>query len=144
MYNANRMGAYFRGELDKFIKVAENYARKEKTQLIHCPCRACENLKVFSDPTTIRSHVMVSGFIKDYTIWKKYGEMDAPPPTNNPLDEIIQGDDFGRIFYAYYDLDRDDDCVKLMMERVDSIVMMSMTGPSIVIVVKMNLTTEIF
>ena len=39
--------------------------------------------------------------------------MDVPPPTNNPLDEIIQGDDFGRIFYAYYDLDRDDDGVSV-------------------------------
>jgi len=47
------------------------------------------NLKVFSDPTIIRSPVMVSDFVKDYTIWKKHGEMDAPSPTNNPLDEII-------------------------------------------------------
>ena len=113
MYIANRMNAYFRGELDKFIKVAENHARKEKTSLIHCQGRVCGNLKVFRDPTTIRSHMIVSGFVKDYTIWKKYGEMDVPPPTNNPLDEIIQGDDFGKIFYAYYDLDRDDDGVRV-------------------------------
>ena len=65
MYNANRMDEYFRGELDKFIKVAENHARKEKTQLIHCQCRVCGDLKVFSDSITIRSHVMVSGFAKD-------------------------------------------------------------------------------
>ena len=107
------MDAYFHGELDKFIKVAENHARKEDTVLIHCPCRVCGNLKVFSEPTTIRSHVIVSDFVKDYTIWKKYGEMDVPPPTNNPLDEIIQGDDFGRIFDAYYDLDRDDNGVSV-------------------------------
>ena len=88
-YDANRTNIYFRGELDKFIKVAENHARNEKTWLIHCPSRICMNLKVFSDPTIIRSPVMVSDFVKDYTIWKKHGEMDAPPPTNNPLDEII-------------------------------------------------------
>jgi len=93
MYNANRLDTYFRGELDKFIKVAENHARKENTQLIHFLCRAYGNLKVFSDPTTIRSHVMVSCFVKDYTIWKKHGEIDAPAPTNNPLDEIIQGEE---------------------------------------------------
>jgi len=113
VYNANRMDAYFRGELDKFIKVAKNHARKENTMLIHCPCRVCGNLKVFSEPTTIRSHVIVSSFVKDYTIWKKHGEMDVPPLTNNPLDEIIQGDDFGRFFYAYYDLDRDGDGVSV-------------------------------
>ena len=113
MYNANMMDAYFRGELDKFIKVAENHARKENTLLIHCPCRVCENFKVFSEPTTIRSHVIVSSFVKDYTIWKKHGEMDVPPPTNNSLDEIIQGDEFGRMFDAYCDFDRDDDGVSV-------------------------------
>ena len=113
MYNANRLDTYFRGELDKFIKVAENRARKENTQLIHFLCRACRNLKVFSDPTTIRSHVMVSCFVKDYTIWKKHGEIDAPAPTNNPLDEIIQGEEFDRMFDAYYDVDRRDDGVNI-------------------------------
>ena len=78
MYNANRMDEYFRGELDKFIKVAENHARKEKTRLIHYPCRGCGNLRIFSDPTTIRLDVVVSGFVKDYTIWKKHGDLDAP------------------------------------------------------------------
>ena len=68
MYKAKRTELYFRGELDKFIKVAENHARNEKTQWIHCPCKKCKNLRVFSDPTTIRSHVMVSGFVKDYRI----------------------------------------------------------------------------
>ena len=31
MYNANRTDVYFGGELDKFIKIAKNHARKEKT-----------------------------------------------------------------------------------------------------------------
>ena len=39
--------------------------------------------------------------------------MDVPPSTNNPLDEIIQGYDFGAFFDAYYDLDRDDDGVSI-------------------------------
>jgi len=39
MYKAKRTELYFRGELDKFIKVAENHARNEKTQWIHCPCK---------------------------------------------------------------------------------------------------------
>ena len=79
MYHAKRTDAYFRGELNKFIQVAENHARNEKTQLMHCPCNDCKNLRVFSDPTTIRSHVIVRGFVKDYTVWKKYGGTDAPP-----------------------------------------------------------------
>jgi hypothetical protein len=68
MYNAKRMNAYFHGQLNKFIQIAENHTRNKKTQLMHCPCNACKNLRVFSDPTTIRSHVMVSGFVKHYKI----------------------------------------------------------------------------
>ena len=46
---------------------------------------------------------MVSEFVKDYTIWKKHGETDAPPPVNGPLDEIILDEEFDRIFDAYID-----------------------------------------
>jgi hypothetical protein len=112
MYNANRTDTYFHGELDKFIKFAKNHVRNEKTWLTHCPCGACKNLRIFNDPTIIRSYVLVSGFIKDYTIWKYHDETDAPPPTNNPLDQIIQDEEFDRMFDAYVDSDdgvEDDD-----------------------------------
>ena len=145
MYNVNRMDAYFRGELDKFIKVTENHTRKENTLLIHCPCRVFGNLKVFRDPTTIRSHVIVSGFVKDYMIWKNMARWMFP------LRRIIHwiksymvmiSADFLMLIMIIAEITM---VSALMMERVYSIVMMSMmTGPLIVIVVKMNLTTEIF
>ena len=109
IYKANRTEPYFHGELNKFIKVAQNHARNEKTQWVYCPCKACKNLRVFSDPTTIRSHVIVSGFVKDYMIWKKHGETDAPPPTNNPPDEMILDEKFDRMFDAYIDDDGEGD-----------------------------------
>ena len=68
MYNAKRTDAYFCRELNKSVQLAENHARNEKTQLMHCPSNASKNLRVFSDPTTIRSHVMVTDFVKDYMI----------------------------------------------------------------------------
>ena len=68
MYNAKRTDAYLCRELNKFVQLAEYHARNEKTQLMHCPCNASKNLRVFSDPTTIRSHVIVRGFVKDYMI----------------------------------------------------------------------------
>ena len=111
MYNANRTDDYFRGVFNKFIKVAQNHTRNKKTQLIHCPCKTCRNLKVYSDLTTIRSHVVVSGFVKDYTIWEHHGETDAPSPMNNPLDEIIQDEEFDRMFDAYSDFGRGGDGV---------------------------------
>jgi len=47
----------------------------------------------------------VSGFIKDYMIWKYHDETYAPPSTNNPLDQIIQDEEFDRMFDAYVDSD---------------------------------------
>ena len=86
MYKARRTDAYFREQLNKFIQAAENHARIEKTHLIHCLCKPYKNMKVFSDTTIIRSHVLISGFIDHYMIWNKHGE-EAPPPstTKNPV-----------------------------------------------------------
>ena len=109
MYNAKETDAYFRGELNQFIQVAENHTKNEKTRLMHCPCNICKNLRVYSEPTTIRLHVIVSSFVKDYKIWKYLGETDAPPPMNNPLDEIMRDEEFGRKFHSYFDGGGDDD-----------------------------------
>ena len=82
MYKARRTDAYFRGHLNKFIQVAENHVRIEKTQLIHCPCKLYKNMRVFSDTTIIRSHVLISGFVDNYMIQNKHGEEAAPPREN--------------------------------------------------------------
>ena len=88
MYKARRADAYFREQLNKFIQAAENHVRIEKTHLIHCPCKPCKNMRVFSDTTIIRSHVLISGFVGNYMIQNKYGE-EAPPPREKELDEIL-------------------------------------------------------
>jgi len=102
MCTAKKTYAYFRGEFNKFIQVAENHTRNEKTQLMRCPCFDCKNLRVFSNPTTIRSHVIVSGFVKDYMVWKQHGETGAPPPANNPLSQIVEDEDFDRMVSSYF------------------------------------------
>ena len=83
MYKARRTDAYFRGEVDKFIQAVKTYARIEKTQMIHCPCRTCKNLRVFSNTTIIRSHVLISGFVDNYMIWNKHGEEEQPQRDNS-------------------------------------------------------------
>jgi hypothetical protein len=72
------MDAYFRGEFNKFIQAAENHARNEKTQRITCLCKICKNMRVFTDTTTIRLHVLVGGFVEDYMIWTYHGEKAVP------------------------------------------------------------------
>ena len=110
-YITRKTKAYFRGEPNKFIKVAENHTRNEKTWMIHCPCKVYRNLRVFSNPIIIRPHMLVSGFVMDYMIWKCHDEMTAPFPANTPLDEITQDELFDRIFDAYYNGGGDDDGV---------------------------------
>ena len=110
MYKARRMDAYFHGELDKFIQAAENHARIKKTQLIHCPCKPCKNMRVFSDTTIIRSHVLISGFVDNYMIWSKHGE-EAPPPRDSQIDEILQDPQFNVLFDEYADVCGDDEDV---------------------------------
>ena len=41
--------SYLCGELNKFIEVAENYTRNEKTQFMRFPCNDFKNLRVFRD-----------------------------------------------------------------------------------------------
>ena len=110
MYKAQRTDAYFRGQLDKFIQVAKNHARIEKTQLIHCLCRPCKNMRVFSDATIIRSHVLISGFVDNYMIWNKHGE-EAPSSRENKLDEILQDPQFNILFDDFDDACGDDEDV---------------------------------
>jgi ribulose 1,5-bisphosphate synthetase/thiazole synthase len=69
MYNMPWMERPFREELDKFIEATKKDATKREVPGICCPCRSCKNLKVWIDPVKIRSHVIVEGFGKDYTIW---------------------------------------------------------------------------
>jgi len=40
--------------------------------------RKCKNLKVWADTVTIRSHVIIEGFVDDYSTWIHHGEHDTP------------------------------------------------------------------
>jgi len=53
-----------------------------------------QKLKVWTDPVTIRSHVIVEGFVKDYFIWKFHGEKDLTTIEHATSDFIDdKGDD---------------------------------------------------
>jgi hypothetical protein len=77
MYGALRYKPGFHGEVDKFIKVTENNAKtlKENKDSIICLCRDCKNHLAFKDVTTIRSHLIMRGFVNNYIVWIHHGEM---------------------------------------------------------------------
>jgi hypothetical protein len=41
---------------------------------ILCSCSNCNNGIEWNDVTIIRSHLIVRGFVKDYTVWIHHGE----------------------------------------------------------------------
>jgi hypothetical protein len=77
MYGLFRFTTGFHEDVDKFIKAAEKHAAMltENNGRIICPYLDCKNLMAFLDVSTIRSHLIIRGFVPDYTVWSHYGEI---------------------------------------------------------------------
>ncbi|XP_066357208.1 uncharacterized protein [Miscanthus floridulus] len=76
MYGSLRSKAGFREEVDKFIQAVEKHAATltENKDTIICPYKDCKNLMAFPDVTTIKEHLIMRGFVSDYTVWIHHGE----------------------------------------------------------------------
>ena len=76
MYGSLRHDALFRDEVDKFIKATEKHAAtlKKNSDIIICPYKDCKNLMTWTDVSIIREHLIVRGFVEDYTVWIHHGE----------------------------------------------------------------------
>jgi hypothetical protein len=94
MYGSLRYKAGFREEVDKFIEAAEKHAATliENNDIILCPYRDCKNLIAFSDVSTIRPHLIMRGFVPDYTVWIHHGETMVADD-NADVQEHIDDDD---------------------------------------------------
>ena len=76
IYGSLRFKAGFREEVDKFIEATEKHATtltKNKDTII-CPCKDCKNRMTWTNVTIIRSHLIIRGFVEDYTVWIHHGE----------------------------------------------------------------------
>ena len=76
MYGSLRFKAGFREEVDKFIEAAKKHATTltENKDIIICPCKDCKNRMTWTDMTIIRSHLIIRGFVEDYTVQIHHGE----------------------------------------------------------------------
>ena len=76
MYGLLRFKAGFREEVDKFIEAAEKHAAAliENKDTIIYPCKDCKNRMAWTNVTIIRSHLIMRGFVEDYTVWIHHGE----------------------------------------------------------------------
>jgi hypothetical protein len=76
MYGSLRFAAGFREEVDKFIEATEKHAAiltNNYGTIIYLYVD-CKNLMAFSDVSTIRSHLIMRGFVPDYIVWIYHGE----------------------------------------------------------------------
>ena len=76
MYGSLRFNIGFREEVDKFIKAAKKHATTliENKDTIICPCKDYKNHMTWTNVTIIRLHLIMLGFVEDYTVWIHHGE----------------------------------------------------------------------
>lgn len=75
MYNADRRSKVFIDGLHYFLEVAK--ANKPENGFVCCPCFQCNNRKEYSKDSwgTIHSHLFKYGFMPNYLVWTKHGEL---------------------------------------------------------------------
>ncbi|KAL6641029.1 hypothetical protein ACP70R_019210 [Stipagrostis hirtigluma subsp. patula] len=78
MYDAPRCGEKYIKEVSNFIQAAKKdaFSKKTDSKYIRCPCVDCKNL-IMWESSTIQAHLIMRGFVKDYTCWSEHGEKDT-------------------------------------------------------------------
>ena len=64
---------YLRG-LKSFIDIARADMEARSKTTIYCPCLDCRNDKKYSELEVVYVHLIVHGFVPNYTCWNKHGE----------------------------------------------------------------------
>jgi hypothetical protein len=77
MYVGNRVSQRFVEGLRTFLDMTTEYKKPRNMSDVHyicCPCDDCCNEKNTRDIEEIREHVLVGGFMSEYTCWMEHGE----------------------------------------------------------------------
>jgi len=88
----NRADKAYHIEVDKFIEAAKKHAAKTKSVGILCPCKVYKNEQIATEDKTIRSHLIINGFVKDYHTWIYHGEKKITYEFISDDDEDIDED----------------------------------------------------
>jgi hypothetical protein len=74
MYQINRVSdPWYLAEVRKFIAAAKTHRERLKRTTTICLCSDCKNMKAYED-STVQSHLIRFGFVKDYTVWTLHSE----------------------------------------------------------------------
>ena len=63
---------YLRG-LKSFIQIARA-DMEARFETMYCPCLDCGNYKKYSDFEVVYAHLIIRGFVPNYTYWNKHEE----------------------------------------------------------------------
>ena len=56
---------------------------------VFCPCKDCKNHRNFHQIESIRSHLIIRGFMPKYTIWTMHGDVGVNVPQENDNDVVM-------------------------------------------------------
>jgi hypothetical protein len=71
MYKSGDVLAHFNG-VSLFLETAVQHAIRQKEEAIYCSCKICNNNVMYLIKD--REHLVLIGFMDNYTIWSKHGE----------------------------------------------------------------------
>ena len=77
MYKTLRLDPSYLEHATKFIATAKRHLLGLKWEHTVCPCKSCKNLLLHED-NVVKSHLVLYGFVKDYTVWKFHREAEDP------------------------------------------------------------------
>jgi hypothetical protein len=91
MYGSLRWKPDFQQEVNIFLVAAEKNSMEIKNIIeILCSCSDCKNYLAWSDVTVVRSHLIMRGFVKDYSLWIHHDE--TPVNVVEPREENMEED----------------------------------------------------
>ena len=66
----------FEAGIEEFVDFAQRHPELMDRTKIRCPCndRKCHN-RSFQELDTVRFHLAKNGFVRDYYVWYKHGEI---------------------------------------------------------------------
>ncbi|XP_021310224.1 uncharacterized protein LOC8062543 [Sorghum bicolor] len=105
MYLGNRTSLQFVNGLQSFVTAAQTDMSNGHKSSVWCPCIDCKNEKQFLDLDVINEHLIIRGFMDDYTCWNKHGEEGV-----NHRDQVqAAGQQYGEDGLHETDIGRDDE-----------------------------------
>jgi hypothetical protein len=94
-----RIDPMYLENVHQFVEEAKRHANRQNKNDIFYPCVDCENKIAWPNHKVVQSHLIKSGFKRNYTLWTKHGEIDDTlyevdrEVGDNNSDGVFDGDD---------------------------------------------------